>query len=57
MDRPIQQNTEEIMTQPQAQQAQQVSTNRAAPASCFVASIGSLRTVAISLLVDRALSV
>ncbi|SDH46850.1 hypothetical protein SAMN05216466_11076 [Paraburkholderia phenazinium] len=56
MDRPIQQNTEEIMTQPQAQQFQQVSTQSAGPAFRFAASMSSVRTVALSLLVDRALS-
>jgi hypothetical protein len=47
---------EEIMTQPQAQQPQQVSTQSATPASRFAMSANSVRTVAVSLLVDRALS-
>ncbi|MEW6342634.1 MAG: hypothetical protein AB1704_18405 [Pseudomonadota bacterium] len=44
------------MTQPQAQQPQQVSGQSAAPASRFPASMSGVRTVAFSLLVDRALS-
>jgi hypothetical protein len=44
------------MTQPQAQQPQQVSTQSATPASRFAVSANSVRTVAVSLLVDRALS-
>jgi hypothetical protein len=47
---------EEIMTQPQPQQPQQVSTQSATPASRFAVSANSVRTVALSLLVDRALS-
>ena len=43
------------MTQPQAQQPQQTSTQSAVPASRFVMSNRSIRTVAFSLLVDRAL--
>lgn len=56
MDRPIQQDTEEVMTQSQAQQAQPVSTQRIVSAGRLSASIDSLRTVAFALLVDRALS-
>jgi hypothetical protein len=56
MDRPIQQDKEEAMTPIQAQQSQQVSTQRAVSSSVISASISSLRTVAFSLLVDRALS-
>ena len=59
MGRPIpnrdQHDMEELMTQPQAQQPQQTSTRSAVPASRFVMSNRSIRTVAFSLLVDRAL--
>jgi hypothetical protein len=44
------------MTQPQAQQPQQVSSQSAAAVSRFSASMSGARTVAFSLLVDRALS-
>jgi hypothetical protein len=44
------------MSQPQAQQPQQVSSQRTALVSRFAASMSSVRTVAVSLLVDRALS-
>jgi hypothetical protein len=47
---------EEIMTQPQPQQPQQVSTQSATPASRFAVSANRARTVALALLVDRALS-
>lgn len=44
------------MTQPQSQLSQQVSTQDASPAARFATSMVSIRTVAFSLLVDRALS-
>lgn len=44
------------MTQPQPQQPQQASVQSAVPVSRFALSTGSIRTVAFSLLVDRALS-
>jgi hypothetical protein len=56
MDHPIPQETEEVMNQPQPQQLQRVFTQRIVRANITAASLGSLRTVAFSLLVDRALS-
>jgi hypothetical protein len=56
MDHPIPQETEEVMNQPQPQQFQRVFTQRIVRANITAASLGSLRTVAFSLLVDRALS-
>ena len=56
MDHPIQQDTEEVMTQSHAQQSQPLSTRRTVPVNRLAASLSSMRTVAFSLLVDRALS-
>jgi hypothetical protein len=56
MRRPIPQNMEEVMNQPQAHQSQQVSSQRTVPANLVAASMSGMRTVALSLLVDRALS-
>jgi hypothetical protein len=44
------------MTQPQSQFSQQVSVQSASTTARFAASMISVRTVAFSLLVDRALS-
>jgi hypothetical protein len=44
------------MNQPQPQQLQQVSPQRAVPANPLAASMSRMRTAAFSLLVDRALS-
>jgi len=44
------------MTQPQSQPTQPVSTQRTSSVARFAASMCSMRTVAVSLLVDRALS-
>ena len=44
------------MHQPQAQQFQRVFTQRIVPVNLVAASMGSLRTIAFSLLADRALS-
>jgi hypothetical protein len=44
------------MNQPQPHQSQQVSSQRTVPASPVAASMSGMRTVALSLLVDRALS-
>jgi hypothetical protein len=43
------------MTQPQSQPSQQVSTQATTSTARFAASMGGVRTVAVSLLVDRAL--
>jgi hypothetical protein len=56
MDHSVRQNTEEVMNQPQPQQPQQVSSQRAVPAHPLAASMNGMRTAAFSLLVDRALS-
>jgi hypothetical protein len=57
MDRRIPYDPEEIMTQSHPQQVQTaaVQSTRIA-AGTFAASMQSMRTVALSLLVDRALS-
>jgi hypothetical protein len=44
------------MNQPQPQQPQQVSSQRAVPVHPLAASMNGMRTAAFSLLVDRALS-
>ncbi|MDE1183363.1 hypothetical protein [Paraburkholderia sp.] len=44
------------MTQPHTQPSQPTATQPAAASTGFAASFGSLRTVAVSLLVDRALA-
>ena len=56
MDHPIPQDTEEVMTQSHAQQSQPLSTQRTVPVNRLAASLSGMRTVAFSLLVDRALS-
>jgi hypothetical protein len=56
MDRPIPQDLEEIMTQLNPQPAQALAAQPVAASGGFVASMLSMRTVALSLLVDRALS-
>ncbi|AXL52743.1 hypothetical protein DSC91_005882 [Paraburkholderia caffeinilytica] len=60
MDRPIPPDPEEIMTQSNSQPVQTVATQPARIATgstgTFAASVRSIRTVAVSLLVDRALS-
>ena len=56
MDRPIPQALEENMTPLNSQQVQTLSTQPAASSGGFASSMLSLRTVALSLLVDRALS-
>lgn len=55
MDQPIQRQTEEIMTQLQFQQSQS-SLPQTQPANGFAATTLGARTVALALLVDRALS-
>lgn len=55
MDQPIQHHTEEIMTQLQSQQSQ-ASLPQTQPANGFAATMLGARTVALALLVDRALS-
>jgi hypothetical protein len=44
------------MMQPQSQLSQQVPNQNALPAARFAMAMDSVRTVALSLLVDRALS-
>jgi hypothetical protein len=57
MDRPIPSDPEEIMTQSNPQPIQTVVAQSArVTTGSFAASVRSLRTVALSLLVDRALS-
>jgi len=56
MDRPIPQDLEEIMTQANPQQVQALAARPAVVSGGFVASMLGMRTVALSLLVDRALS-
>jgi hypothetical protein len=57
MDRPIRSDLEEIMTQTKSQPVQTVATESARAAiGRLAASVRSLRTAALSLLVDRALS-
>ena len=62
MDRPIPSDPEEIMTQPNSQPVQIVAaqpsrmTIGSTGTGTFAASVRGMRTVALSLLVDRALS-
>jgi hypothetical protein len=57
MDRPIRSDPEELMTQSNPQQVQPAAAPSArVTTGNFAASVSSLRTVALSLLVDRALS-
>jgi len=60
MDRPIPSDPEEIMTQPNSQQVQTVAVQpvrmTTGSTGTFAASVRGMGTVALSLLVDRALS-
>jgi len=56
MDRPIPQDLEEIMSSSNPQQTPALAAQPVSANSGFAAASVSLRTVALSLLVDRALS-